>query len=398
MKKLLSQLSLVVSLLVSTSAAAHTELSDKAYISLLTCEPSTAIYERFWHSAIRVCDPANGIDKAYNYGIFDFDTPFFTAKFVKGATDYILAVYDTEDFVDSYMARRSTIYEQILNLTADERQTLYDALEENALPENKTYRYNFVYDNCATRVYFIIKKVLDRYGTTMIIDYPFRPTTYRAVFEQFLGRDNWQRFAIDIVIGEPADRQISPDALIAFPKYTMEFVANTQLTTDTLSVPLVASVGTICRFPTVKPSEHSLLRPTFVCSLLMVVVIFLSFWCWRVDKYFAIIDFILFFVFGLIGTVVFYLMFFSVHPLVSPNYNILWANPLMLVFSLLLLNKRWRRYLSYFAIFNALTTIIAIIIFVLRIQVMHASFLALMAMMLVRSLMFFQQNFYKKYQ
>ena len=178
----------------------------------------------------------------------------------------------------------------------------------------------------------------------------------------------------------------------------MEFVANTQLTTDTLSVPLVASAGTICRFPTAKPSEHSLLRPTFVCSLLMVVVIFLSFWCWRIDKYFAIIDFVLFFVFGLIGTVVFYLMFFSVHPLVSPNYNLLWANPLMLVFSLLILNKKWRRHLSYFAICNALTTIIAIIIFVLRIQVMHASFLALMAMMLVRSLMFFQQNFYKKYQ
>lgn len=394
----MKKISVLLLLSVSLAVSATTRLSESAKISLLTCEPSTAIYERFWHTAIRVYDEANNIDYAYNYGIFDFDTPFFIPKFIKGDTDYILAAYYTDDFTKNYLSRRSSIYEQVLNLSAEQRQALFDALEENATFENRTYRYNFVYDNCATRAYYIIKKILDASNQTMVVGYIHPTTTYRTVFEEFLGRDNWQRFAIDVVIGREADLPINTESLIAFPKYTMAMIGSTVLMTDTTSLPLVASTDIIGGYPPLTPSEHSPFRPTIVCSLLMIAVVFASFLSWRNGKYMAWLDFILFFVCGLVGLIVFYLSFLSSHPLVYPNYNLLWLNPLMLIFAFLLLNKRWRQWLSYLAAFNAITILLAIVVFVTRYQVMHASFLALMAMMLVRSLMFFKFQYKRKIQ
>lgn len=393
MRKILLLLLIVCSSVAATDAQ---QLSDSTTISLLTCEPAEAIYARFWHSAIRVCDPQNNIDNAYNYGIFDFSSPYFIPKFLKGDTDYILAAYSTEAFLGSYMDRKSTVYQQVLNLSSEEKQMLYDALEKNSLPENRTYRYNFVYDNCATRAYYIIKKILDKQGYNMEIDYSLRPKTYRGVFEEFLGRDNWQRFCIDVVIGSNADKRIGVENLIAFPRYTMEFVEATTLRNDSVTKKFVERKGVLCQYPLQKPSEHSFFRPTIVCSLLMVIVVLVSFWGWKRGRYFAWLDFVLFLICGLMGLVVFYLMFFSTHPLVDANYNLLWLNPLMVVFAFLLLNKKWRGWLSYFAILNAFATIAAIIILLMRIQIMHASFLSLMAMMLVRSLMFFQQNFRRK--
>lgn len=377
------------------TASAAVRLSEKAYISILTCEPAEAIYERFWHTAIRVYDKENNIDYAYNYGIFDFDTPFFIPKFVQGHTDYILAVYDTKNFVENYLSRQSSIYEQVLNLRADQKQALFDALEENATFENRTYRYNFVYDNCATRVYFIVKKILDASNQTMVVGYMHPTTTYRTIFEEFLGRDNWQRFAIDVVIGREADLPINTESLIAFPKYTMAMIGSTILMTDSTSVSLVGSTNIIGGYPPRTHSEDSPFRPTIVCSLLMILVVFASYLSWRSGKYMAWLDFVLFAIFGLMGLVVFFLSFISTHPLVFPNYNLLWLNPLMLIFAIMLLNKRWRGKLSYLAAFNAITTLLAIIVLVMRYQIMHASFLALMAMMLVRSLMFFK-FYYKK--
>jgi len=100
--------------------------------------------------------------------------------------------------MNEYNERKSSVYEQILDLMQEEKQQLFDALQENYLPENRIYRYNFVYDNCATRPFDKIAKVLNH---TPIITYSHPKTTYRTIFEQFLGLNNWNRFGIDLLIG-----------------------------------------------------------------------------------------------------------------------------------------------------------------------------------------------------
>ncbi|MCK6695018.1 MAG: DUF4105 domain-containing protein, partial [Thermoanaerobaculia bacterium] len=50
------------------NAQTNRALSDSAYISLITVAPGPFLYSTFGHSALRVHDPLNRLDRVYNYG------------------------------------------------------------------------------------------------------------------------------------------------------------------------------------------------------------------------------------------------------------------------------------------------------------------------------------------
>ncbi|MDR1544525.1 MAG: DUF4105 domain-containing protein [Prevotellaceae bacterium] len=378
-----------ISFLFAALTANALTLSDSCRMSLLTCSPSSEIYARFGHTAIRICDPANDIDYAYNYGIFDFDTDWFIPRFIHGATDYQLGVTEMDYFLRSYAARKSSVFEQVLNLNQSEKQALFDALEINYLPQNRVYRYNFVYDNCATRPFVMITKVLENQP---IISYSHPTTSYRGIINEFVGLNNWQRFGIDILIGREADLPIHTAALIAFPKYTSVIMGSITLENDIVSEPLASESQALCYFPPILPSEKSIFSPIIICCLIILFITFLSYWAWKNQRELILLDFLLFFMSGALGCVIFYLMFISSHPLVHQNYNLLWLNPLNLIFAFLILKESWRNPLKYYAILNAFAALIAIIIFATRYQIMHPAFLPLIAIMLMRSALFFQRK------
>ena len=125
--------------------------NDSVRISLLTCAPGEEIYSLFGHTAIRYEEPAKGIDYVFNYGLFSFNTPNFILRFALGETDYILGVTSYDRFAAEYDYEERSVWQQTLNLLPEEKGKLLYLLEENCRPENRTYRYNFFYDNCATR-------------------------------------------------------------------------------------------------------------------------------------------------------------------------------------------------------------------------------------------------------
>ncbi len=49
---------------------------------------------------------------------------------------------------------------QVLNLKSQEVQEVFNYLENNAESENKNYKYDFFYNNCATKIEDVIKIVL----------------------------------------------------------------------------------------------------------------------------------------------------------------------------------------------------------------------------------------------
>jgi len=145
----------------ATSAQAQQELEpeylDSVEVSLLTCSPHEEIYSLYGHSALRWHDlhqegPRAGEDLAFNWGIFNFDKPYFVARFVFGLTDYELGVIPYQAFCSYYEQWGSSVTEQVLNLTNEEKQKLKEALANNLLPENRIYRYNFFYDNCSIHI------------------------------------------------------------------------------------------------------------------------------------------------------------------------------------------------------------------------------------------------------
>ena len=126
-------------------------IPDSIRISLLTCASGEEIYSLFGHTAIRYENYTRGIDAVFNYGIFNFNAPNFILRFALGETDYQLGVTNYERFAAEYYYLERDVWQQELNLTVQEKEKLIMLLEENYRPENRIYRYNFFYDNCATR-------------------------------------------------------------------------------------------------------------------------------------------------------------------------------------------------------------------------------------------------------
>ena len=141
------------------SEAQPSTLSEEAEISIITIGPGKNLYDKFGHSAFRVKDEANGIDWAYNYGTYDFNTPNFYTKFAQGKLNYNLSVSYFEPFFENYIAENRWVKEQVLNLTVEEKNALFQFLENNAKPENRGYLYDFFFDNCATKIRDVLVSV-----------------------------------------------------------------------------------------------------------------------------------------------------------------------------------------------------------------------------------------------
>ena len=179
--------------------------NDSIRLSLLTCAPGEEIYSLFGHTAIRYENPSRGIDAVFNYGIFSFSAPNFVLRFALGETDYQLGATDYEYFAKEYEYDGRSVWQQVLNLTNEEKTELIRLLEENYRPQNRVYRYNFFYDNCATRPRDKIEESIEGqvvYPTTP----PDNARSFRDIVHQYCQGHPWARFGIEL----PPDKLSTP--------------------------------------------------------------------------------------------------------------------------------------------------------------------------------------------
>jgi len=206
MKKLLL---LFISIIFCGNISAQPRpLSPEAKISLLTCSPGDAVYELFGHTAVRVKDPKQGLDLVFNYGIFDFDTPNFVAKFVRGKLLYKLGVNQYRRFEYQYKMENRRVIEQVFSFDSTEQQQVFDYLLNNAKPENAYYQYDFFYDNCASRIFDVLKDALGKNLTYQIPEKKY--LSYRQQLDYYIEGDiypksPWADFGMDLILGMPAD-------------------------------------------------------------------------------------------------------------------------------------------------------------------------------------------------
>ncbi|MBR4483367.1 MAG: DUF4105 domain-containing protein, partial [Paludibacteraceae bacterium] len=180
-----------------------TILSDSAQISIITCSPGTEIYELFGHSAIRVYDKEQGIDEVFNYGLFDFNQDDFIYRFVRGKTDYMVGSCSTSYFLWEYLDRGSAVTEAVLNLSRTDKMKIFAYLLENTLPENRTYRYNFIFNNCATKLRDILVQNID--GKINFI-YDSEYLSFRDAIMLYTETSPWSQFGFDLCLGKGLDR------------------------------------------------------------------------------------------------------------------------------------------------------------------------------------------------
>lgn len=299
-------------------------------ISLLTCGRGDAPYEYYGHSAIRVLrTDSAGLDLVFNYGVFDFNSDNFLLRFSLGETDYLCAVEKTADFIESYRRDGRYIDEQVLNLTQSEARRLYEALLDNVKPQNAAYRYNFFYDNCATRVRDIIERNVEAK-----LQYPERPVerTLRDAVHFYCRGSEWSAFGQDLVIGAEADIPASGRELEFVPLVLQQDFGSTVIIDQTHLVrTFVTDTRRLLDLPAVEAKRAFPLSPLGVAVLLVLCALVLGIYEYRKKRIVWAFDTALLLIEGIAGAIVAFMFFFSIHPTVGSNWLVWILNPLPLV-------------------------------------------------------------------
>jgi len=316
---------------------------DSVDISLLTCGPGQEVWSYYGHTALRIEDHAHGNDLAVNWGMFSFNQDFFILRFVFGLTDYQIGVFPMSRFIEEYTYEGRWVKQQRLALTREEKLNILKAIDENNQEANRTYRYNFFYDNCTTRARNMITSHLGAHDTD------FRNTetqsTYRKEIHRWNENHRWARFGNDLLLGYQADRLINKKDWEFLPENLMQDF-ETEARVDTAMqayitgqevvpqkeryIKLIDSTFYIIP-PQAEVSEAETVTPRMVATGIAFVIIILCSIEFAYRKNFWWLDTILLTLTGLPG-IILLAMVFSQHPTVQINFQMLIFNPLNLIF------------------------------------------------------------------
>lgn len=304
---------------------------DAVRISLLTCQPHEEVYSIYGHTAIRYQDLARGTDLAVNYGMFSFHKPYFVLRFVFGLTDYEMGIEPFEAFCAQYSSYGSGVYEQVLNLTSEEKLTIAKAIDTNYEPQNRVYRYNYFYDNCTTRARDMITNHLQA-RADYTPEKSHDTTSYRQIVRQCANNTPWIRFGNDMLLGIKADLSIDRAQRQFLPANLMDDFESATLNNGSGSKrKLVASSGWVVQ-PGVQTSSSSFpLSPTALMLILATIILGTTAIESKLNTRFRWFDAFWLLLCGLIGIILF-VMIFSQHPTVSINLQILFFCPYTLLY------------------------------------------------------------------
>ena len=387
------------------------EFSDSLRISLLTCSPGPDAYERFGHTGLRIQDQRNPqFDVTFHYGVFSFNTPHFVYRFVKGETDYQLGAVYTQSFIEEYRQRGLGMTEQWLRLDSAQAQDMLQRLLINYRPENRTYRYSYFFDNCATRPYHLINASVGntlRYDTAWVKD-----ITLRQMVQEKTHRNNWLDFGIALAVAARSDQRAWFEEQMFLPDYLSLAVGNAKIEKSTASnrwhVPFVTESDTLLTMrPDIeaKIAAPDRIAPNTVFGIVLLVALVISAWEWhkkkdaeqkrrpvKVPVVANIFDTALLLAAGLAGCIVWFLNFFSLHPAVDSNLNCFWLLPTHVIMAVLIWFNSLKKWNSiYFGITFALIIAYVILDWIIG-QYCPPAFLLLLATLLLRSYMRFDSS------
>jgi len=301
----------------------YLDLSPKAEISVLTIGPGNSLNDSFGHSAFRVKDNSSDLDIIFNYGVYDFEAENFYLKFARGKLNYIVDVSNYENFKNYYIRQNRWIKEQVLDLSENDKQKVFNYLANNSEPENKYYLYDFFYDNCATKMKDIL---VDGVGLNIGFIEPdgFEAYTFRQLIQEKLHWNSWGSLGIDIALGSVIDKTADPEEHMFLPDYIFSFFENAGLA-ESDKKPLVKATNSIFDNTIVEKKNNLLSSPFVIISLIGVLMILITFRDHKKNERTRIIDLFIFLLTGISGVVLLLLWLATDHTATAQNYNLLWA-------------------------------------------------------------------------
>lgn len=307
--------------------------NSRLRISILTCGSGTELYSSFGHTGVRVIDSNRGSDDVYNYGTFDFSAPGFYTNFLLGKLLYYLDKSSYSAFAATYIDEKRSIEEQVLDLNEVQKKAILSYLDSNLRPENRSYAYDFFFDNCATRVRDIFPKVLGEefyFGSAL----NGKKISYRGIMNQYLLNKHWERFGMNLLLGSPTDSIMSDDGSMYLPDFVHKSLIHAKY-----------------RGRHVVGADHVLLKsgitesrkfngPLWMMIGLLILTI-LAFHIRAFQYLKPVIKFVILFITGLLGCLMLFMWLGTNHQACGDNYNVLWAIPLNIVVAFAAHKKRF---------------------------------------------------------
>lgn len=321
----LSVLIFLSSIVVSAQLA---PLSPKATVSVLTCATGNESYSLFGHTAVRIADPEQFLDVVYNYGAFDFSTPNFVAKFAKGDLQYFVVADSFSEFIGRYQYEGRSVYEQKLRLSLPLKQQLFDQLNKTLQSEERFYTYKFIDRNCTTMVVDLLNQTI---GTTAITKKDATEKTYREVLFPYFKNHFYEQLGTSIIFGTKVDQKATS---LFLPFDLLESLKITKYKNEPLSEPVVSLL-------TMAPTTpHSWWNNAYTYGAFLLMLVF-----WKKRS----VGLLFLTVMGILGLFFLFMGWYSLHPELANNYNVLLFNPtlLVLVFFVLQKNIKAIKWISY---------------------------------------------------
>ena len=393
MKRILIALCVIL-FLTCTAKSADTTRPEVESVALLTCHPGDEVYELEGHTALRFIF-SDGKDLTVNWGLFDFNSPNFLYRFVKGETDYRMGATPTVHFLNQYSSEGRRVDQTPLNLTPAEREKLVWLIDSTMRIGSPVYRYNYVLDNCATRPVDYLEKAIGHplqfADTTALGDKA--GTTFRGDMTAFHRNYPWYQFGIDLALGPYIDNTLTSREHL-FAPVSLALMVDGAMRPDPenpeayirLSSPrfeLLPDLGGGPATPTPWPFS-----PIAVCSFFCLITIIISIIDLHRHSISRWFDTIYFNIAGLAGLLLTFLIFVSVHYATSPNWLYLWLNPLCFIGGTLIWIKKYRKAVILYQIINFAAIAALCVVVICGAQAINFAFIPLLAADALRAVVY----------
>ena len=369
-----------------TEVGAQDAVRDSLEISMLVCAPGKQIYELYGHSALRLHNLTSGADVVLNYGVFDFHTPHFAWRFMMGLTDYTVGAVDSHIFMAGYAMEGRTVGEQVLNLTQDEAYRLAVLAENDWLTPGWAYRYNFLYDNCTTRLIRMVEQAVA--GKIVWPTEGEGQRSFRDIIHEYAAPASpWYTLGQDLILGAEMDVPRSVEQQLFSPVYAMHYMSGAKIAAADGSVrPLVRQERNCTIGPLPQAEQAFPVLPLMAAVGLLCLCLLASLAEWRWQRTFHILDDVLLVLLGGLGVVVALLFFLSEHPAVGSNWLILLLHPLWLLYLPWKVVRDVRHRPSHYGVVMAAAVVLALVAFICSPQAIPLEVYLLLAALALRSL------------
>ena len=292
------------------------ENKNRYKISILSIGEGPSLVDAFGHTAIRVKDAQLKNDIVFNFGVYDFNSPNFYSNFVKGRPEYKLAIQNYSNLIQNYIRQKRYIVEHQLNLDQNSTKIIIDLLVEKL--NDPYYIYDYFRDNCTTRAAdIVIDKTNNKFKDDKLESEAI--LTYRDLIHRKINENSWAALGIDLCLGAIIDKKINTRETFFLPENLMNYLDSYD--GDVIKRNIIYSPESETSY------SENLPTPLLINFILSLIIIAITIFNYKVDKWNKSLDTLIFLITGSIGILIIYLWFFSNHFAGAQNFNFLWAFP-----------------------------------------------------------------------